>query len=51
MTVLCYHSVQSCWESPLAVEPAAFAQQAAWLRARRRVLPLRTALEQVGVSR
>jgi peptidoglycan/xylan/chitin deacetylase (PgdA/CDA1 family) len=47
VTVLCYHSVQSCWESPLAVEPDAFAQQAAWLRARRRVLPMRTALERL----
>jgi peptidoglycan/xylan/chitin deacetylase (PgdA/CDA1 family) len=36
--------VQQCWESPMAVEPEAFARQAAWLRANRRVSPLRDAL-------
>jgi peptidoglycan/xylan/chitin deacetylase (PgdA/CDA1 family) len=44
MTILCYHSVEPEWPSPLAVEPDAFAQQAAWLRRRRRVLPLREAV-------
>jgi peptidoglycan/xylan/chitin deacetylase (PgdA/CDA1 family) len=50
VTVLCYHSVQSRWESPLAVEPDAFARQAAWLRARRRVLPLEEALRRLDSS-
>lgn len=50
MTILCYHSVQPCWESPLAVEPEAFARQAAWLRARRRVLPLGEALGRLDSS-
>jgi peptidoglycan/xylan/chitin deacetylase (PgdA/CDA1 family) len=50
MTILCYHSVHPRWESPLAVEPAAFAQQAAWLRANRRVLPLRDALPRLDGS-
>jgi peptidoglycan/xylan/chitin deacetylase (PgdA/CDA1 family) len=40
MTILCYHSVQPEWASPLAVEPADFAEQCAWLHRRRRVLPL-----------
>ena len=44
MTILCYHSVESGWESPLAVEPAAFVRQASWLRRNRRVVPLSEAL-------
>lgn len=44
MTILCYHSVQPDWVSPLAVEPAAFAEQCAWLARRRRVLPLSRAI-------
>jgi peptidoglycan/xylan/chitin deacetylase (PgdA/CDA1 family) len=44
MTILCYHSVEPEWSSPLAVEPDAFAQQAAWLRRNRRVLPVQEAL-------
>ncbi len=47
MTVLCYHSVQSGWDSPLAVEPDDFAWQAAWLQRRRTVLPLRDALSRL----
>lgn len=31
MSILCYHAVQPHWTSPLAIEPAAFARQAAWL--------------------
>lgn len=44
MTVLCYHSVEPDWESPLAVRPEAFVQQAAWLRRSRQVLPVQDAL-------
>jgi peptidoglycan/xylan/chitin deacetylase (PgdA/CDA1 family) len=50
MTILCYHSVQPRWNSPLAVEPDAFARQAAWLRSRRRVLPLGEALSRLDRS-
>ena len=50
MTVLCYHSVQPRWESPLAVEPDDFAWQASWLRARRRVLPLAEALPRLDAT-
>src|SRR5687768_7563714 len=50
MTILCYHSVQPGWDSLLAVEPVAFARQAAWLRRSRRVLPLRDALPRLDAS-
>ena len=50
MSILCYHSVQPRWASPLAVEPADFAQHCAWLAHRRRVLPLRDALAQLNRS-
>jgi len=40
MSILCYHGVEPGWRSPLALSPESFAQQAAWLKARRRVLPL-----------
>lgn len=50
MTILCYHSIQPRWNSPLAVEPEEFAWQAAWLRARRTVLPLSVALTRLDRS-
>lgn len=50
MTILCYHSVEPRWESPLAVEPAAFERQAAWLRASRRVLPMHEALPRLDAT-
>ena len=50
MTILCYHSVDPEWDSPLAVTPAAFARQAAWLRAHRRVLPLAEALPRLDAT-
>jgi peptidoglycan/xylan/chitin deacetylase (PgdA/CDA1 family) len=50
MTILCYHSVQPRWESPLAVDPDDFAWQAAWVRAHRRVLPLRDALPRLDTT-
>lgn len=50
MTILCYHSIQPRWDSPLAVEPDAFRWQADWLRARRTVLPLSVALTRLDRS-
>jgi peptidoglycan/xylan/chitin deacetylase (PgdA/CDA1 family) len=50
VTILCYHSVEFGWESPLAVEPEDFAWQAGWLRASRRVLPLSDALGRLDVT-
>ncbi|MDQ3982603.1 MAG: polysaccharide deacetylase family protein [Actinomycetota bacterium] len=39
MSILCYHSVDPEWDSPLAVSPALFAAHLAWLSSRRRVVP------------
>ena len=50
MTILCYHSVEPDWESPLAVEPGYFERQAAWLQRNRRVLPLGDALGRLDVT-
>jgi peptidoglycan/xylan/chitin deacetylase (PgdA/CDA1 family) len=50
MTILCYHSVQPRWNSPLSVEPETFAWQAAWLRRSRRVLPLCDALDRLDAT-
>lgn len=44
MTILCYHSVEPDWSSPLAMHPATFAAHCEWL-SRRRVVPL---VEAVG---
>ena len=40
MTVLCYHSVESKWVSPLTVDPGDFDRHCAWLLRHRRVLHL-----------
>ena len=50
MTILCYHSVQPDWVSPLAVEPRVFAAQCAWLARHRRVLPLEQAVPRLDRS-
>jgi peptidoglycan/xylan/chitin deacetylase (PgdA/CDA1 family) len=50
MTILCYHSVDPSWDSPLAMEPDAFAWQAAWLRRRRAVLPVHEALPRLDAT-
>jgi peptidoglycan/xylan/chitin deacetylase (PgdA/CDA1 family) len=50
MTVLCYHSIEPHWNSPLAVQPEDFARQAAWLRRSRRVLPVRDAVSRLDVT-
>ncbi len=44
MTILCYHSVDPAWESPLSARPEEFAEQADWLAKRRTVLPLAAAI-------
>lgn len=44
MSILCYHTVQPGWESPLAVEPDEFARHCSWLARRRRVIPLGEAI-------
>jgi peptidoglycan/xylan/chitin deacetylase (PgdA/CDA1 family) len=50
VTILCYHSVQSDWSSPLAVLPAAFDEQCAWLARNRTVVPLLDAVQRLDGS-
>jgi peptidoglycan/xylan/chitin deacetylase (PgdA/CDA1 family) len=50
MTILCYHSVQRDWSSPLAVDPGSFAEQCAWLSRSRRVAPLLDAVSRLDGS-
>jgi peptidoglycan/xylan/chitin deacetylase (PgdA/CDA1 family) len=45
MSVLCYHAVDPCWSSPLAVTPEDFEVQLAWLARTRDVVPLAVALD------
>jgi peptidoglycan/xylan/chitin deacetylase (PgdA/CDA1 family) len=40
MTVLCYHTLDEHWDSPLAVRPAEFEAQMTWLARNRRVVDL-----------
>lgn len=40
MTILCYHSVDPAWESPLAVRPSEFEAHCRWLARHRTVVPL-----------
>lgn len=44
MTILCYHTVEPDWSSPLAVTPGQFTQHCEWLQRRKTVLPLEDAL-------
>jgi peptidoglycan/xylan/chitin deacetylase (PgdA/CDA1 family) len=44
-TILCYHSVDPDWQSPLSIAPEVFAWHAAWLASFRTVVPLERALE------
>lgn len=47
MTVLCYHTIDEGWESPLAVRPADFEAQCAWLARHQRVLDLPEAVQRL----
>lgn len=40
MTILCYHSVEPGWASPLALDPVAFERQCRWLARHRQVVGL-----------
>jgi peptidoglycan/xylan/chitin deacetylase (PgdA/CDA1 family) len=50
VTILCYHSVDADWESPMAMHPDDFDRQCAWLARHRRVLPLAEALTRLDSS-
>jgi peptidoglycan/xylan/chitin deacetylase (PgdA/CDA1 family) len=47
MTILCYHSVEPNWDSPLALPPDVFEEQCAWLARHRAVLPAHVAVEKM----
>ncbi len=48
MTVLCYHAVESQWQSALAVDPADFEAQCQWVSRHRAALSLDQALTRMG---
>jgi peptidoglycan/xylan/chitin deacetylase (PgdA/CDA1 family) len=50
MTILCYHSIEPSWESPLANTPEEFETHCAWLSRRRTVLPLNVAVDRLDRS-
>ena len=50
MTILCYHSVQDDWQSPLAVTREAFREQARWLREHTDVVGLEDAVDRLDSS-
>lgn len=51
MSVLCYHSVDADWDTPIAVTPDSFAQHSAWLHRCRTVVPALDLLEMQVASR
>lgn len=44
MTILCYHTVDPRWRSPMAVSPASFDRHCRWLATHREVVPLSDAI-------
>lgn len=50
MTILCYHSVEPEWNSPLATRPTEFAQHCSWLARHRTVVPLGAAIDRLDTS-
>lgn len=50
MTILCYHSVDPAWESPLAVRPEEFEAHCDWLTRHRTVVPLADAATRLDRS-
>ena len=49
-TILCYHSIDPDWLSPLSVPTEIFAAQASWLARQQRLVPLERAVEIAGRS-
>ena len=50
MTILCYHSTDPRWESPMSVRPSELEQHLAWLSRHRQVLPLDVATAELDRS-
>lgn len=48
MTILAYHAVHPTWRSSLSVPPEMFVRQIAWLERHRTVVPLESAIEDLG---
>jgi peptidoglycan/xylan/chitin deacetylase (PgdA/CDA1 family) len=44
VTILCYHTVDRGWRSPLSIEPEVFADHCAWLAANRKVIDVSEAI-------
>jgi peptidoglycan/xylan/chitin deacetylase (PgdA/CDA1 family) len=44
MSILCYHDVDCCWESPMAIQPELLDSHLDWLTRHRQVLPLDQAM-------
>src|SRR5262249_15900052 len=45
VTVLCYHDLDASWDSPISIDPKAFARQIAWLASNRRIVPAGEAVQ------
>jgi peptidoglycan/xylan/chitin deacetylase (PgdA/CDA1 family) len=50
MTILCYHSVDPAWDSPLAVRPDEFEAHCRWLARHRTVVPLADAVDHLDAA-
>jgi peptidoglycan/xylan/chitin deacetylase (PgdA/CDA1 family) len=50
LTVLCYHSADPGWESPMSVRPSELEQQLAWLSRHREVISLEEAVTRLDGS-
>jgi peptidoglycan/xylan/chitin deacetylase (PgdA/CDA1 family) len=50
VTILCYHSVDPDWDSPLAVSTNEFARHCIWLARRRTVLPLEESVVRIDAT-
>jgi len=50
MTILCYHSVDPAWDSPLAMRPDEFAAHCDWLARKRTVVPLAYGMQRIDAS-
>ena len=50
LPILCYHSVDPAWRSPLSVSPDLFASHCAWLRDHRRMISLPEAITNMNGS-
>lgn len=50
MTILCYHTVEQSWTSPLAVTPATFSEHCSWLERHKRAIALEDAVQRIDAA-